>query len=147
VAAVTNNLSINDYQVLLVHDLELAPAGEAASTATTWESGSTISSFTRAGGVVIVLDGADGRGEMHEFISSANLLDISGQMDITNQFVFNKAPGDVLGVNVLNSFLGTSHTCTFQTNAPADNETIFVVTDDMDMGQGEPVVIHRVIAP
>jgi hypothetical protein len=151
VAAVTANLNITDYQVLLIHDLDQAKSGEPAAAATTWESGSVLSSFAKAGGVIIVLDGGDGLGEMHELINAGNLLDpsgktsLSGQTDITGEQVWNNAPFDVLGVNVLSPFLGTSHTCTFDTNAKASSDTIFVLSDD-EAG-GSPIAIHRVIAP
>jgi hypothetical protein len=152
VATVISDLNTTDFQVLLVHDLDLAPAGSAAGTGTEWESGSTISSFTKAGGVVVVLDGSDGRGEMHELISSANLLadsglTLSGQTEITGDRVFNQAPADVLGANVLDNFLATSHSCTFDVSGTPTKSTVFVITDDMAEGAGEPVVIHRVIAP
>jgi hypothetical protein len=152
VATVISDLNTTDFQVLLVHDLDQAAAGAAASTATDWESGSTLSSFTKAGGVVIVLDGSDGRGEMHELISAANLLvgsglTMSGQTEITGDRVFNQAPADVLGANVLDNFLGTSHTCSFDTSGTPSKSTVFVITDDAAEGMGEPVVIHRVVAP
>lgn len=152
VAKVISDLNTTDYQVLLVHDLDQAAAGAAAATATDWESGSTISSFAKAGGVVVVLDGSDGRGEMHEFINAANLLvdsglTLSGQTEITGDRVFNQAPADVLGTNVLDNFLGTSHSCTFDTTGTPSKSTVFVITDDAAEGQGAPVVIHRVIAP
>lgn len=151
IEAVTSNLNINDFEVLLIHDLDQAKAGDAAAAGTAWASASVLSSFSRAGGVIVVLDGADGRGEMHELINTGNLLDpmgnltLSGQTDITGDQVWNNAPFDVVGVNVLSPFLGTSHTCTFDTNAVSSTSTIFVVTDD-EAG-GLPVAIHRVIAP
>lgn len=148
---VTDKLNITDFQVLLIHDLDQAVSGEPAAAATTWESASVLSSFARAGGVIIVIDGADGTGEMHELINAGNLLDpsgatsITGQTDITTEQVWNNAPFDVVGVNVLSPFLGSSHTCTFDTNAQPGGDTIFVLTDD-EAG-GAPVAIHRVIAP
>jgi hypothetical protein len=151
VAAVTANLNILDYQVLLIHDLDQAASGDPAAAATTWESGSVLTSFSKAGGVVIVLDGGDGTGEMHQLINAGNLLDpsgkisLSGQTDVTKGQVWNNAPFDVVGVNVLSPFLGTSHTCTFDTNAKPGVDTIFVLSDD-EAG-GTPVAIHRVIAP
>ena len=151
VDAVTSSLNINDFQVLLIHDLDQAKPGDPAAAATTWASASVLSSFSRAGGVIIVLDGSDGTGEMNQLINAGNLLDsagsltINGQTDITMQPLFNNAPFDVVGVNVLSPFLGTSHTCTFDTNATPSASTIFVVTDD-EAG-GLPVAIHRVIAP
>jgi hypothetical protein len=151
VDAVKANLSINDYQVLLIHDLEQAQPGDAAAAATTWESANVLSSFSKAGGVIIVLDGGDGTAEMHELINAGRLLDpagstvIDGQTDITNQQVWNNAPFDVLGANVLSPFLATSHSCTFDTKLQPSSDTIFVLTDD-EAG-GDPVAIHRVIAP
>lgn len=153
-AAVTNNLSILDYQVFLVHDLDQADPGVAASTATAWESSSTITSFAKAGGVVIVLSGSDGTGEMHEFISASNVLQggsstlaVLGQTEITGLTVYNLAAGDVVGSNVVDQFLGTSHTCSFETSG-SDDDTFFVVgTEKEEDGGGEPVVIHRVIKP
>jgi hypothetical protein len=151
-SAVTNNLSILDYQVFLVHDLDLADADELATTATDWESSSTITSFSKAGGVVLVLDGGDGTGEMHEFINAANLLPgltITGQDNITDSTVYNLAGADVLGVNVVSEFLGTSHTCTFGTSGTQDEDTFFVVgnADPKEGSGGDPVVIHRIIKP
>jgi hypothetical protein len=145
VSAVTANLNVEDYDVLLIHDLDQATPGEPGSAATTWETGNVLTSFARAGGTIIVLDGSDGTAEMHELISNGNLLAVTGQTDITGDQVWNQAPFDVLGVNVLSPFLGTSHTCTFDTNVTSDTETIFVLTDD-EAG-GAPIAIHRVIAP
>jgi len=88
---------------------------------------------------------------MNELINAGNLLDatgklsINGQTDVTLEQVWNNAPFDILGANVLSPFLGTSHTCTFDTNAVSSTETIFVLTDD-EAG-GAPIAIHRVIAP
>ena len=151
VDAVTANLNIADFQVLLIHDLDQAAAGEPAAAATTWESGSVLSSFAKAGGVIIVLDGGDGRAEMNQLINAGNLLDptgkiaVNGQTDVLNEQVWNNAPFDVLGANVLSPFLATSHTCTFDTAAKASNDTIFVLSDD-EAG-GLPIAIHRVIGP
>jgi hypothetical protein len=145
VSAVTSNLNVDDYQVLLIHDLDQAGSGDPAAAATTWESGNVLTSFARAGGTIIVLDGADGTAEMHELLSNGNLLAVDGQTEITGDQVWNQAPFDVLGANVLSPFLGTSHTCTFDTTVTSDNETIFVLTDD-EAG-GAPIAVHRVIAP
>lgn len=151
--AVKQNLNIDDYQVLLIHDLDRATSGEPAAVAADWESSSTLTSFARAGGVVVVLDGGDGIQEMHELINEGNLLDpsgatsITGQTDMTDGFVWNNGPADVLGVNVFEPFRGTSHTCTFDTNAGPSSDVIFVLSDDEVMGVGDPVAIHRVIVP
>jgi hypothetical protein len=151
VEAVTANLNIADYQVLLIHDLDQAAPGEPAAAANRWESDRVLSSFSKAGGVIIVLDGGDGTGEMNELINAGKLLDpagqisIIGQTDVTGELVWNNAPFDVVGSNVLSPFLGTSHTCTFDTAAKASSDTIFVLSDDQ--AGGLPIAIHRVIAP
>jgi hypothetical protein len=144
-------LNIADFQVLLIHDLDQAASGDPAAAAITWESSSVLSSFAKAGGVIVVLDGGDGTGEMNELINAGNLLDptgqisVDGQTDVTDEQVWNNAPFDVLGSNVDSPFLGTSHTCTFDTAAKASSDTIFVLSDDADGGR--PIAIHRVIAP
>lgn len=149
--AVTSDLNVNDFDVFLIHDLDAAKSGEPAAAASTWESTSVLTSFSRAGGVVVVIDGGDGIAEMHQLINAGNLFDpsgqttIDGQTDMTLDQVWNNAPFDVLGLNVLSPFLGTSHTCTFDTTAKAGGDTIFVLSDD-EKG-GAPVAIHRVIAP
>jgi hypothetical protein len=151
VDAVTAELNIADYQVLLIHDLDQAEAGDAAAAATTWESGSVLSSFAKAGGVIVVLDGGDGTGEMNQLINAGNLLDptgkvgVDGQTDVTDEQGWNNAPFDILGANVDSPFLATSHTCTFDTAAKASSDTIFVLSDDQ--AGGLPIAIHRVIAP
>jgi hypothetical protein len=144
VSAVTGSLNVEDYDVLLIHDLD-QPGSAPGAAATTWESGNVLTSFARAGGTIIVLDGADGTAEMHELMTNGNLLAATGQTEITGDQVWNQAPFDVLGANVLSPFLGSSHTCTFDTNVTSDNETIFVLTDD-EAG-GAPIAVHRVIAP
>jgi hypothetical protein len=148
-AAVTSNLNINDYQVLLIHDLDQASSGEPASVAQDWETGSVLTSFTKAGGVVVVLNGSDGIAEMHELVNAGNLLPagtLDGALEITGDEVSNDAPFDVLGVNVVSPFLATSHTCSFDVTLAADPDTIVVLTEDRDPG-GAPVAIHRVVAP
>ena len=160
VQAVTADLNIDDYQVLLIHDLDQAKSGDPAAAATTWESGSVLTSFAKAGGVIIVLDGGDGTGEMNELINAGNLLDpmqktsivghsqllTAGESPMARE-VWNNAPFDVIGVNVLSQFRATSHTCAFNTDAEESSELIFVLTDDPKRGEGAPVAIHRVIAP
>jgi hypothetical protein len=142
---VTKTLSNDDYQVLLIHDLDRAASGEPGMVAAEWENDAVLSTFTKAGGVIVVLDGADGTAEMHELIKAGNLFDVDGQRDVTGNQMSNQAPFDVLGVNVISPYLGTSHTCVFDTAVSEDDRNIFVVTDE---SEGDaPAAIHRVIAP
>jgi hypothetical protein len=151
VDGVTAALNITDYQVLLINDMTEAQPGDAAAAGTTWESARVLSSFAKAGGVIIVVDGGSGTGEMNELINAGNLLDpngkisVDGQTDVTKHQAWNNAPFDILGANVLSPFLGTSHTCTFDTSVQASSDTIIVLSDD-EAG-GDPIAIHRVVAP
>jgi hypothetical protein len=143
--AVTQLLNNDDFQVLLVHDLDQAAAGEPGMVGAAWEADSVLTTFTKAGGVIVVLDGGDGTAEMHELIKNGNLFDLTGQTDVTGNDISNQAPFDVLGVNVLTPYRATSHTCVFETTVADDDSNIFVLTDG---SKGDaPVAIHRVIAP
>ncbi len=150
---VVDQLSVNAFDVLLIHDLDRANPGEPRAVAEGWESSNVLTSFTKAGGMVVVLNGGDGTGEMHEFINAGRLLDPSGQTSVMGQFpitgapVFNQAPGDVLGANTTDTFAGPSRTCTFDTDAQMSSSVVFVFTDDSEPGEGDPVVIHRIVAP
>lgn len=146
-AEVSDQLTIDDFQVLLIHDLDQAAPGEAGQVGASWAANNLLDAFTKSGGTVVVLDGGDGTGEMHELISAAGLLPggVDGQTDVTGAAISNQAPFDVLGVNVLSPYLGTSHTCVFDTTVVEDDETVFVLTDPASADA--PVAIHRVITP
>ena len=143
---VTNKLSVVNYEVLLVYDQSNAPAG-VLSTIGSNLSG-TVDSFVRAGGTVVVLAGDGGRAEMLDFLSAVGLMTATGQTSITGAQIYNRAPGDAVGLNVLSSFRAARETCTFTMSAP-DASTSFVVTDTPSSGGmlGAPVVVHRVLAP
>jgi hypothetical protein len=143
---VRTNLSILDYDVLLVYDQPAAPAGELAQTGLLWAE--TLDAFVRSGGVVVALDGGDGASEMHELIQNAALLDTSAAPDATFQTLYNRAPADGVGLNVISPYFALRNTCTFQTTVTPDLETVFVVTDrPASAGLGDPVVVHRIRAP
>jgi hypothetical protein len=143
---VTNNLDTTNFEVLLVFDQQLAPAGRLAETGSNWEP--TVTQFVRAGGIVIVLAGPTGRGEMDDFLTAANFLPVFGQRAATNTEVYNRAPGDAIGLAVISPLLALPESCTFDTDPPGE-DTTFVVTDTppFDGDIGNPVVVHRVIAP
>lgn len=145
-ADVTNNLDTTNYDVFLVFDQQLAPLGRLAETGSNWEP--TLTPFVRAGGIVIVLAGPTGRGEMDDFLTTANLLPVFGQRLVTNTEVYNRAPGDAIGLAVVSPLLALPESCTFDTDPP-DDQTTFVITDTppFDPSLGNPVVVHRVISP
>jgi hypothetical protein len=143
---VTNQLNVVDFDVLLVYDEPTAPAGQLATIGTGFQS--TISSFTRAGGTVIVLAGDGGRSEMPAFLANAGLLDVTSQVSVTGNNLYNRAPGDTVGNRVLSPFKAAKETCTFTLAAP-DPLATYVITDAAPTSGnlGGPVVVHKVIAP
>jgi hypothetical protein len=143
---VTNNLSVVNYDVLLVYDQSNAPAGVLSAIGSGWSG--TVDSFVRAGGTMVVLASDLGRAEMVDFLSASGLMTATGQTSITGAQVYNRAPGDAVGINALSSFRAARETCTFAMSAP-DASSSFVVTDtpSSDGTLGAPVVVHRVLAP
>ncbi|MEB2324201.1 MAG: hypothetical protein OZ921_16935, partial [Sorangiineae bacterium] len=142
-ADVQTRLAGFDYEVFLVYDEEAAPAGALGALGTAWAS--TLSDFLARGGVIVVTSGGGGRGEMSGLITSAGLLPVSAQRAATGTVLYNRAPADALGVNVLSPFLASRTSCTFETTATPSASTVFVVTDHAaDGGVDSPAVIHRI---
>jgi hypothetical protein len=83
---------------------------------------------------------------MDQFFSASQLLDVSAQTIVNGGTLYNRAPGDAIGINVISPFFAPAASCTFTTSATPDSNTIFVVSDAQS-GAGSPVVVHRVIAP
>ncbi|HEY8943115.1 MAG TPA: hypothetical protein VIM73_02585, partial [Polyangiaceae bacterium] len=146
-AELSAQLSIQNYDVFLIYDQSAAPPGELATVGQSWQNSMVLEAFARAGGVIVVLDGAQGTGEMAEFIDQAGLLELNGHTpiapeDTTTRF-FNRAPGDALGINVVSPLSPVPNSCTFDTPVAPSSESVFVITDDANT----PVVVHRIVAP
>lgn len=140
-------LNVFDYDVFMVYEQSGASEAQLTSLGSAWAT--TLEQFARAGGVVVVLDGAQGTGAMPAFIRAAGLFDVNDHSaiaidDRTTRF-YNHAPGDALGIGVVSPLSPVPYSCTFDASLPADGTSTFVVTDSA-MG-GSPVVIHRVVAP
>ncbi len=145
-AEVVSELSILDYDLLLVYDEPNAPAGMLGQIGTSWAS--AVDSFTRSGGAVVVLAGDGGRAEMLDLVVNAGLFTMTGQTSVTNAQLYDRAPGDAVGINVLSPFRAPLETCTFTGTVP-DATTSYVVTDTAATAGslGNPVVLHRVVSP
>ena len=84
---------------------------------------------------------------MGEFMTSAELLPVTSENQIDSQ-VFNLAPGDAIGIGVLSPYQTQQRTCTFNTSARPSADTAFVVgTRAEDGTAGDPVIVHRIVAP
>jgi len=145
-ADVADELDIRDYDVFIVTDQSLAPTGALGALGTEWADSGIVDNFAIAGGVVIFSSSGTGTGEMPELYTNADLLDVSEENDISGETVYNNDATDVLGSNVLNFFLAPQGSCTFTTRETEGDDLKFVVTDTPD-GTGEPLVVHRFVAP
>ena len=141
----TASLDIAAYDVFLIYDQNVAPPGQMATVGAAWQTSLVLDSFTRAGGIVIGLSG--GATEMDQFFSASSLLDVSAQTSVTGAMLYNRAPADAMGTNVISPFLAPVDSCTFTTSVVPDADTIFVVRDEPGPAAGKPVVVHRVIEP
>jgi hypothetical protein len=148
-AALPATLSIDLHDVLLVHDQAKAPSGKLAEIGTLWAP--TLSTFVKAGGVVVVLLSATGQNQMPAFLTSSGFGPVTAAADATgsSHVLWNTAPSDAVGVNVLSPFIGRPETAAMATNMTPGIGTTFVVVEKLagDAGLGNPVVIHRVITP
>ena len=147
----SSELSVQDYDVFLIYDQADAPAGQLAAIGAAWRATGVLQSFAEAGGVIIALDGAQGRSEMAEFIDEAGLLSLSGHtpiaLDDSGTRFFNRAPGDALGVGVVSPLSPVPYSCTFDTTVGPSGDTVFVIADEAAPAVGNPVVVHRTVAP
>jgi Stigma-specific protein, Stig1 len=141
----TASLNISNYDVFLIYDQTGAPAGQLANVGSAWQKNSVVDSFASAGGVVIALSG--GKSEMDQFLSSSELLDVSAQTVVSASTLYNRAPADAMGINVISPFFAPMNSCTFTTSVVQDADNIFVVRDAASPAAGSPVVVHRVIEP
>ncbi|HET9934780.1 MAG TPA: hypothetical protein VFQ35_28945 [Polyangiaceae bacterium] len=147
-ATLSSRLNITDYDVFLVYEQSDAPPGELATLGGGWAQ--TLESFAQAGGVVVVLDGAQGVKEMPDFISSAGLLPVIGHepitMEDTDTQFYVRAPADQLATMVLSPMSPKPYSCVFDLGGPPPSDVSYVVTDAPAPMSGRPVVIHRVVS-
>jgi hypothetical protein len=142
-AMVQSELVKTKYEVLLVYDQTTAPAGTLGPAGTSWAS--AIANFVAVGGVVVVQSGGGGTGDMKSLLTNAGLLTVTAQTNIDGSLLYNQAPFDALGVNVISPYVAQTSTCTLTTPTPPGSNLVFVVTDAApDAGAGNPVVVHRI---
>lgn len=133
--------SITGYQVLVVNDQLAAPAGALASLGASWAS--TLAAFARQGGIVVVLDGGTGVGEMPAFSTATTLLSVTGQSPVAAGTPLDDvAPGDVVGVGVVSPYGAGQNSVSLTTEANGGN-VIFVIDLPSDAAAPSPVVVHK----
>jgi hypothetical protein len=142
-ADITEQLPTDSFQVLLVQDQTGAPSGALATLGSVWAS--TLSTFTQAGGVVVILDGGRGVGEMPQFTTATGLLSVTAQAQLINGTeLLNVAPGDAVGVGVLSEYAAEAHTVSVTTE-PSGGNVFYVIEEPSDGAPWAPVVVHKIL--
>jgi hypothetical protein len=137
---IPNTLDINTYDVLLVPDQRNAPNGTLATLGTNWSSNSVIADFLHAGGVIVMLDGGTGTGEMPDLETNMGVLSVSAHSVLANPSLTVLAPGDAVGAGLVSPYVPTK-SCTWISTEPSSNTVTYVV----GAGLNQPVVVHKVI--
>jgi len=146
-ANVTAKLNINDYDVFVIYDQTAAPSGQLATVGSAWQTSTVLSSFAAAGGVIVALTSGTENDEMGQLFTQSNLLEVNSLTSAAGTTLYNRAPADALGVNVISPFLAPQNSCTIDTDVMPDSDNIFVIRDKAAPDPGLPVVVHRVIEP
>jgi hypothetical protein len=138
---VPNQLALPGYDVLLVHDQPGAPDGSLMALGASW--GSTLTTFTLGGGVVVVLDGGKGIGQMPAFASGTGLLQVTADVPVvvgTPLLVSSRL--DAVSNGVISPYGAGQNSVSLSTEPNAGN-VVYVVEIDGDAGAGAPVVVHK----
>jgi hypothetical protein len=140
---VPNSLVPQNYDVLVVHDQRTAPDGALALLGASWAP--TLATFVAGGGVVVVLDGGGGIGQMPAFATGTALLRVTAHAPIvTGTRLEVLAPGDVVGIGVISPY-GAGQTSVSVTTEPNGGNVVYVVELPSDAGSWPPVVVHKAL--
>jgi hypothetical protein len=139
-ADIPSKLLTDSYDVLVVHDQTSAAAGDMAALGASWSA--TLTTFTQHYGIVVILDGGTGVGEMPQFSSATGLLQVMAQSIASQGSPLQVlAPGDAVGIGVVSPYAASSSSV-FLTSEPNAGNVVYVVGGMTgDLG---PVVIHKV---
>ncbi len=141
-ADIPNSLSLQSYDVFLVPDQSSAPTGALATTGSDWAA--TLASFAQSGGVVVVLDGGTGTGEMPQFLTNTGLLQVTAHAALPARTELDDvARGDVESVGLVTPYLSSGNTMSLTTE-PNSQSVVYVLVTGGDGGTGAPVVIHKI---
>ncbi|HXN33133.1 MAG TPA: hypothetical protein VN894_14780, partial [Polyangiaceae bacterium] len=138
---VRDQLALPNYDVLLVHDQPTAPDGTLAALGAAWAS--TLSTFTLGGGVVVVLDGGGGIGQMPAFATGSALLSVTAHAPTavgTPLLVTSHV--DVVGIAVISPYGAGQSSVSVTTEANGGN-VVYVVEIASDAASNAPIVVHK----
>lgn len=141
-ADVPTLLSKSNYDVFLVYEQPNAPPGELSNIGSLWAS--SLQSFSYVGGVIVMLDGAQGVREMAPLITSTRLFSVDDEVGLSSTtLLVNRVYNDAVGTGVYTPLTCQDDTCVFETSLTPDTNTSFVITEPTsDAGTARPVVVH-----
>lgn len=135
-----DRLLIDNYDVALVFDQPNAPAGALSTVGA--DTKVSLDSFSRVGGVVVVLDGGSGISQMPQFLTASTMLGTSGHTVVTGKAVDVVAPADAIGVGVLSPYSAPTRSVSFAVTEPPSTSLVTVVSEPLST---KPVVLHKVV--
>jgi len=135
-----DRLLVDDFDAALVFDQPKAPAGALDTIGA--DTKLSLDSFSRIGGVVVVLDGASGVSEMPRFLTASTMLGTSGHTVVTGKPVDVVAPADAVGVSVLSPYSAPTRSVSFTVTEAPSASLVTVVSEPVST---RPVVLHKVV--
>ncbi|APS00614.1 hypothetical protein [Pajaroellobacter abortibovis] len=131
--------------VVLIYDQTQSPPGELANLGKQWQS--ALQNFLLHGGVIVVLDGGAGTGEMHLFVTEADLIPIKAKTSLSPNTNFAViAPGDMLSRDMTRTYSSlNSRSASFTLEKKSHADQLVTVVEEPKAHQS--VVIHRVVPP
>lgn len=133
-----------DYDVVLLHDQRNAAASTLATIGAGWVS--SFATFTKAGGVVVALDGAVGQAAMPSLVTSSGLLNLAGHTSIApGTPVTIVAPTDRVGTLVLSPYGTFANSASFQSNEAESVNLVVVARQLVNNTPTNPVVVHKIV--
>jgi hypothetical protein len=138
--ALSRELSIDRFDGLLVYDQRTATEAQMSQLATQWSD--PLVGFARAGGTVILLDGAEPAVGNWRIARETGLLAIDGAEDADQSTVrlLPSAAADAVASRADLLYSASRHTVQYR---PASPFSVFV----SDLDGTSPVVLHRAVLP
>ena len=141
-AAFLGSLSKKSVDAVLIYDQPGAPLGALASLGLSVRT--SLTAFTKAGGVVVVLASNGGTREMWSFAAAAEVLTVTGQSSVaTTSALLDAAPGDAVGQGIATYFAASPNAVSWTLANPAPVATVVVQAK----ADGAPVLLHAVVTP
>jgi hypothetical protein len=136
---IATQLTVDRFDVVLVYEQSHATDEEIAMAASAM--GGALERFARAGGVVVVLDGARHNGGTYPIVNATRLLDVRSVSNADDGIVDLVVPTDALAIGVRSAYRARNTTVRFDADAA---DAVFV---NESVGGALPVVLHRAVYP